>query len=213
MLYSRFNRGHWVHQGAPCVSSGSSGVAAFIGVCPGGRRVHPMSLGSLGSALGVVGFIRGRWVYCGALRASSRCDLEVYCSSAIAGFIVVHPGGRSVRWVAWCAYWGLLGTSGVTGFMGVRPWGRLVHQGLLGSLGCVLKVVVFIWCAPWVNGFIRVRYVYWGAPLGLSGLSGIAGFIGVCTGGRRFHQGSLRSLGYALGVVGFILGHWGAPWG
>ena len=60
------------------------------------------------------------------------------------------------------------------------------------------------------------RYVYRGAPLGSSGLSGIAGLIGVRTGGRRFHQGSLRLLGCALGVVGFVLGnwvHWGAPWG
>ena len=61
----RFVRGRWVHWGTPW-----------------GRRVHPGQLGSLGCALGVVGFIRGRsvcalgvirgrWVHRGALSEPS----------------------------------------------------------------------------------------------------------------------------------------------
>ena len=91
--------------------------------------VHPVSLGSLrldvvelgwvhsGFSLGVVVFIRGRWVYSGS------------------------P-------------WGSLGSSGVTGFnqvrhrvvefTRVRPAGRTVHAGSLGSLGIDLGVVRFI---------------------------------------------------------------------
>ena len=63
-----------------------------------------------------------------------------------------------------------------------------------------------------VVGFILGRLVHWGAPWGLSGSSGIAGFIGV----RRDHQGSLLSLGCALVVVGYIRGrlvHWRTSWG
>ena len=41
-------------------SSGSCGFAWFIGMRRGGRRVHKVSLRSLGYALGVVCFIRGR---------------------------------------------------------------------------------------------------------------------------------------------------------
>ena len=47
-----------------------------------------------------------------------------------------------------------------------------------------------------------------------SGASGVTGFIRVRPEGRRVHPESLLSLGYALVVVGFILGrwvHWGAP--
>ena len=47
-------QGHCFHWGAPQGLSASSGV---IGECPGCRRVHPESLGSLGCALGVAGFI------------------------------------------------------------------------------------------------------------------------------------------------------------
>ena len=47
---------HWV-------SSGSTAEAAIDGVRPAGRRVHPVTLVSLGCALG---FIQGRWVHWGA---------------------------------------------------------------------------------------------------------------------------------------------------
>ena len=39
----------WVHWGAPWGSYGLSGVAGFIEVRPGGRRVHPGSLKTSGS--------------------------------------------------------------------------------------------------------------------------------------------------------------------
>ena len=58
-----FVRGHRVHCGSPCGSSGSFGVTGFIGVDPGGRRVRSVSLGTFGNALGVVGFVRGRSVH------------------------------------------------------------------------------------------------------------------------------------------------------
>ena len=53
----------WGHWGTPWDSSGSSGVPRFIGVRPGVRRVRTESLVSLGCALGLVRFIRGRWVH------------------------------------------------------------------------------------------------------------------------------------------------------
>ena len=58
----------------------------FTWVRPGGRRDHPESLGSLGWALGVVGFIRGRRVHQGAPRGSSG-------SPGVAGFTGVRSGG------------------------------------------------------------------------------------------------------------------------
>ena len=79
-----FIRGRWVHRGSPGGPAGSSGVAGFTGVRPGGRRVHPWSLGSLECALGSVGFIRGRFV----------ASLE--CALGAIGFI-------RGRWVLWGA--------------------------------------------------------------------------------------------------------------
>ena len=46
-------------------TSGSFGVAVFLGVCPGGCCLRWGSLGSLCWALVVIGFVRGRWVHCG----------------------------------------------------------------------------------------------------------------------------------------------------
>ena len=63
-------------------SSLSSGFAEFIGVRTCGRWVYHVSLSSLGYSLGVVGFIRGSWVYCSALWGSSES----------AGIIGVRPG-------------------------------------------------------------------------------------------------------------------------
>ena len=55
-----FFRGRWIHWGAPWRSSCSLRVAGFIGVRPGGCEVLWGVLGSLGCALGVVGFVQGR---------------------------------------------------------------------------------------------------------------------------------------------------------
>ena len=79
-------------------------------VHPEGRLGNQGSLYSLGCTLGIVGFIRGRWVHRGAPWVSSS-------SSRVAGFI------------------------------GVRPEGRSIHPGLLGSSRYTLRVA----------GLIRVR--------------------------------------------------------
>ena len=50
----------------PWWSLDSSGVVVFILERPEGRWVYPGSLGSHRCALGVVEFIRGRWVHSGA---------------------------------------------------------------------------------------------------------------------------------------------------
>ena len=87
-----------------------------------------------------------------------------------------------------------------------------------------------LWCALGVVGFIRGHWVHKDSPWRQSGSSGVAGFTGIRTGCRRFHPGSLGSLGCALGAIvvhpgslgslrcallsiGFIWGdwvHWGA---
>ena len=120
-----------------------------------------MVAGFIGESPGVVGFIRCRRVYLGVLWGSS-------CTSWDAVFVGVRPGGRRVhpgsigsleRVV------GISGSSGIAGFIVVRLGGSRIHQGSLDSFGCAL----------WVNGFIRVRLVYRGAPWGLSGSSKVAG--------------------------------------
>ena len=81
---------------------------------------------------------------------------------------------------------GSLCSSGVVGFTRVRAGGRWVHPGSLGSLGFALVSL---------------------------GSSGVVGFSLVHAGGQ---WGSLCSRGFALGVVGFILGRWvhsGSRWG
>ena len=58
--------GGWIHAGSPwgtLCSSGVVGLTLFLHWC---RWVHPGSLGSLGFALGVFGFIRVPWIHSGA---------------------------------------------------------------------------------------------------------------------------------------------------
>ena len=55
--------GRWVNFGVPWLSFGSFGVAGFVPMRPGDRWVHSVSLDSVWCTLGVVGFIRGRWVH------------------------------------------------------------------------------------------------------------------------------------------------------
>ena len=72
----------------------------------------------------------------------------------------------------------------------------------MGSFGRVLVVI----------GFIRVRWVRSGTPLGLFRFYG---FIRDRPGGRRVNLGSLCSFGRALEVNWFIRFRWihsGAPW-
>ena len=65
-------RGPWVDWGAPWGSSGPQGVAGFIWLRRGGRRVCSGSLGSFVWALRVVGFFRGLWVS-GSMRKRTGC--------------------------------------------------------------------------------------------------------------------------------------------
>ena len=70
----------------------------------------------------------------------------------------------------------------------------------------------FIVVRPSSLSFIRACWIHRGAPFGSSGSAGDTGFIRVRPVGRRVLPGSLRSLGCALGVFGFIQGHWVPPW-
>ena len=170
-MVAGFIRASWVHWSSPWVLAGLSGVAGFIGVRPGIRRVN---LGLLWSALGIVRFCYCRWIYCGASLGSSG-------SSGVVLFIRVHPGVVGfirVGWVHWGASWG---SSGSSGFVGVRPGVRRVDPGSLGSLGCALAVVVFI----------RVRWVHWSAPWGSPGSSRVVEFSRVCAGVCWVHAWSL----------------------
>ena len=163
----------WVHSGSPWGSLGSSGVVEFTWVRPGCRCVDMRSLGSLGFTLGVVGSFRFGWVYSGS-------PLGSLGSSGVAGFTQVGPGSPAVhaesqgslrfplgvvgfilgRWVHSVSPWGSLCSFGITGitrvclgdvrFTWVRPGGRCVHPGSLGSLVFALGVVGFIWCR-WVH--------------------------------------------------------------
>ena len=85
---------------SPCGSSGSSWVPGFIGMHPVGCLVHLGSIGSSLKALGVVEFIRGRWINRGVHRGSttgslgsSGCAPGIVC---LTGFIEVHTGGRRI---------------------------------------------------------------------------------------------------------------------
>ena len=158
----------------------------------GGSRVHP---GTLGCALGVVGFIQCRWVHWGTSWGSS--------------------GSSGFCWLHWGAHLGSSGSSGVAVLIGVRPGGRRVRPGSLGSLRCTLEVV-------------RCRWVNWGAHWGSWGPSNVARTIELRPGGRRVSlglleywcspwgsSGSLGSLGCAMGVLGYVLDrrvHSVAPW-
>ena len=77
----------------------------------------------------------------------------------------MHPAGSRV-------HPGQLGS-----LHGVRYGRRRVHPWSLASLGCDWMVVKFIWG----------RWVHWGAPWGLSGSYGVAGFFGVLSGARMAH--------------------------
>ena len=133
---------------------------------PGGRLVHPGSLGSLRCALVIIGFIRVRLVHSGALWAAlGSCGS--FGSSEVVWFIRVHPAGVGFmfvvgivrgRWVHSSAPWGSLCSSVVVGFTRVRPVGRLVHAASLGSSGVALgNAVGFV-------GFIRCSWVLSCAP-------------------------------------------------
>ena len=199
----------------PWGSMGSFEVFGFAQVGPWVRWVHAGSLGSLKFALGVTGFIQGRWVHLGSPWGSMG-------SSGVVRFTGVRPGGR---WVQWRSPWGSLGalrfalrvvrfmrghqvhsgsplrslsSSGFVGFPRVCPGVRYVLPGSLGSLGFALRVFRFIQ-GHWVHS--RLPWVSLDS-------SGVVRFTRNRFGGRQVHPGLLGSLGFALGVaigvVGFI---------
>ena len=165
---------------------GSSGVVGFTRVCTGNRWVHPVSLGSLGCALGVVCFIRGSRDHSCAPKGSLGSlahslgvvglmrDLWVHSRLPLGSLdtlgVVEFTHARPV----------LIGSAVVVVFIGARPGGRWVHTGLLVS-----------------DGWVHSR-----APCGLLGSSRVVGFAQVRPWGRCVHRGSFCSL--RCGVVGFI---------
>ena len=167
----------------------------FSRVHPGVLRDRSGSLSSVGYALGVVGFVRGRWVQCVA-------PCAFWGSFGVPRFSGVHPVGRRVslgslasalvvvgfvraRWVQWVAPFGSSRPFGFVGFSGLRPGGSS------GSFG--------------VAGFSGVR------PKGSYSSFWVAAFSGVRPGCRSVRSQMLGSLRCALGVFGFVPGRWGAP--
>ena len=103
----------------------------------------------------------------------------------------------------------------MVGFIDVFPKDRWVHPGPLGSLGSVLGIVGFVLdrfcllrCVLWVIGFVRARWVHWGAPWWFSGTSRVAALIGVHPRGHRVGPVSLCSLGCAQVVSEFDRCRW-----
>ena len=141
---------------------------------PGGRRIHPVSLGSSRCALGVVRFIRVAG-FIGVRPCVRQIHQESFGSIACALGVVWLIRGI---WVHVGASWG---SFGVVGFVRV----------CLGSRGCTMLVV-------------GVHWVHAGVPLWLSGSFAVVVFTPVCPWGPRVNSGSLGLLGYALVVVGFM---------
>ena len=96
---------------------------------------------------------------------------------------------------------GSSGSLGVSGFIGLRPGGRQVCSGSLGSLVCTVGDIGLFWVPGFivVVGFLRGRRFRWGAPWS-----------------RGIRLGWMGFLRCDLEVVGFGWGrwvHWGAPLG
>ena len=170
-------------------------------------------------ALGVVWFIRVRWVHSGALGDArfiwahsgaawgSLCSFEHVLE--VVGFIQVRSraccGVSCDGCVHSCVPWEWLGSLWFDGFIPARPVGRWVHSS-----------------APWLSlgsfrfvGYFRARCgvscdgrVHSYMPWEWSGSLEFDGFIRARPGDRWVHSsapwGSLVLFGRALGVVGFI---------
>ena len=130
------------------MSLGSSEVIGFTPACPTGGWFQPVSLGLLAHALGVVGFIRDRWV-----NSRRHGVLWVYPGSFTRPTgLFVHSGSLGSLARSWWS----LGSSGVVGFTYAGPAGRWVHPGCRWvpprSLGSLVR-------ALGVYGLIRCRWV------------------------------------------------------
>ena len=195
-------RERWVPLDAHRCSSLSSGIAAFIGVRTWCLWVHPVSLGSLGCAMGVIGFIQGLWVHRGrpCVWLGSSEVRWVYCGAGLslaAWIIGVRLGVSTIDLGSLCTFGSAMG---VAGFIGLHSGCHQVHPVSLCSLGCALGLLGTVGCTLEVMGFSRALWIHGGSPWGSTGLSRVAGFIGVRPGVRRVDQGSLGSL------------DWSAPW-
>ena len=190
-----FILGHWVHWGAPLVSSGSFGVTGFTGVLPGGRRVHPASLGSLVCALGFAGFIKGHWVNWGVPWGTSGSSGVI----VVAGDPRVHPGSLGslgcplgCRRVLPRSLGTLVCALVVVGFIRGR-WVHLMHPGVhLGSLRCALGFLDSSRVAGFIGvgqGDVACVVVFVGCTLGSSCSTGVNMYIRLRHGGRRVHPG------------------------
>ena len=115
-------------------------VPGFFPVVPGGRWVHPGSLGSLGFTLAFFGIILGRWGHSGSPRCRWVCGVHsvtrvfIRALVNVAGFIRVRMG--SCR-----------GSPRSLGFARVHSgpaWRRRVHSGSRGFTSAQLGVVGII---------------------------------------------------------------------
>ena len=143
-------------------------------------------------ALGVVGFIRGRWVHSGS-------HWESLGSTRVVGFI-------RCRWFQSGSARGSLSSSGVIAFTLVCRRVRWLLSGSpLWSFG-LSGFFGFAGFAIGVVGFIQDRLDHSGSPLGQLVSSGVFGFNRVRSWVRCVHPRTLVSLAFALDsseAVGF----------
>ena len=128
-------------------------------------------MGSFGRPLGVIGFVRVRWIQSDAPYWSSD-------SFGLVGFIHAWPGGRRVlfgfvgftrvrpagRWVHSGEHLRSSCSFGFVGFIRAHPGGRWIHSGSLGS--CMHDLVV-IWVG---RANLRERLGSFGRVLSVVGL-------------------------------------------
>ena len=88
---------------------------------PGGRRVHLVSLSSLGFALGVVGIRQFHWSVLWGSSGTSVSLGSLGCALGVVRFVMG-------RWVQCGAPWVSAGSSGVHWLLWLRPWCRRVHS-------------------------------------------------------------------------------------
>ena len=98
--------------------------------------------------------------------------------------------------------------SELLGSFGCAFGDRRIHPGSLGSMGCALGFV----------GFIRGRWVHWGAPWGSSRSSCVAGLLAERPGvarsiaGRWVHWGAPRGSSSSSRIAGFLGVRPGCRW-
>ena len=186
---------------------GSSRVVGFTRVRPWGRWVHQGSLNSLRYSLGVVEFNRCIWftkVRAGVVGFIRSIEFAL----GVVGFIGGRFANSGSRWWSLGSSWVVGFTRVRAGVGWVHPGSffhsgsRWVSLGLLGfAQGAVALALEVDW-------IIRCRLVNRVSPWGSLGSSGVFGFTRIRPGGRWVHPGSLDSLGFALGVLAFIRGCW-----